>query len=106
MGTLALPMNSNNALARLRPRSQHEYRQLPLFGGILDAFAEWMLNRGFSLVTGRADINALRRLVPWFQRRRKRSVDDLRAADVAEARRYYRRRQPLMAAAVGKLGQF
>ena len=99
-------MNINNALARLRPRSQHEYPQLPLFGGILDAFAEWSLERGFSLDTGRADVNALRCLVPWFRRRRKRSVDDLRATDVAEARRYYRRRQPLWAAAVGKLGQF
>jgi site-specific recombinase XerD len=99
-------MNINNALARLRPRSQHEYRQLPLFGSILDAFAEWILNRGFSLDTGRADINALRRLVPWFQRRRKRSVDDLCATDVVEVRRYYRHRQPLFAAAVGKLGQF
>ena len=40
MGRLALPMKINNALARLRPRSQHEYRQLPLFGGIANALLE------------------------------------------------------------------
>jgi site-specific recombinase XerD len=99
-------MNINNTLARLRPRSQHEYRQRPLLGGILDAFAEWILERGFSSDTGRTDVNALRRLAPWFQRRRKRSVDDLRAEDVVEALRYYRHCQPQWAAGVGKLGQF
>ena len=103
---LDLHMNIPNPLGRLRPRSQHLYRQLPIFGPIMDAFAQWILERGFSLDTGRADLNAFQRLVPWFMRRRKRAVDDLTSDDVAEARRYYRLRQPLSAAAIGKLGQY
>jgi site-specific recombinase XerD len=99
-------MNTTNSLARLRPPSQHQYRQLPIFGGIIDAFAQWNLECGFSLKTVRFDLNSIRRLVPWFQRRRKQIADDLTAEDVAEARSYYRLRNPHWAAAIGKLGNF
>lgn len=99
-------MTTNNALARLRPRSQHLYRRLPLFGRIMDAFAQWSLDRGFSIKMARFHVEALMRLVPWFQRRRKRSVEDLSADDIEEARRYYRHRYEHRAAGVRKLGQF
>lgn len=96
----------NNALARLRPRSQHQYRLLPLFGKIMDAFARWSLERGFSIKMARFHIEALQRLVPWFQRRGKRSVEDLSADDIEEARRFYRHRKEHLAAGVQKLGEF
>ncbi len=99
-------MNINNALARLRPRSQHHYRQLPLFGGIMDAFAQWSLERGFSIKMARFHVEALMRLVPWFQRRGKRRVKDLSAEDIEATRRFYRRRNPHRAAGVQKLGEF
>ena len=99
-------MNTLNALARLRPRSQHQYRRLPLFGRIMDAFAQWSLDRGFSIKMARFHVEALMRLVPWFQRRRKRLVKDLSADDIEEARRYYRHRYEHRAAGARKLGQF
>ena len=100
------PMNTTNALARLRPRSQLQYRQLPLFGRIMDAFASRSLERGFSLDTARSHIASLQRLVSWFRRRGKRTAKDFRAEDISEARRYYRLRNPQRAAGVQKLGQF
>lgn len=95
-------MNVTNALARLPPRSQHHYSQLPLFGRIMDAFAGWSLNRGFSIKTARFHIASLHRLVPWFQRRGKRSVEDLSADDITKVRRYYRLRNPHWAAGAQK----
>lgn len=99
-------MNINNALARLRPRSQNQYRQLPLFGGIMDAFAQWSLEQGFSIKMARFHVEALLRLVPWFQRRGKHGVKDLSAEDIEATRRFYRHRNPHRAAGVRKLGEF
>ncbi len=72
----------------------------------MDAFAGWSLERGFSLDTARSHIASLQRLVPWFRRRGKRSVDIFCAEDIAEARRYYRLRNANWAAGVQKLGEF
>ena len=99
-------MNSTNLLKRLWPQAHHQYRRLPIFGQILEQFGQWSLQQGFALGTVRLDLDSLRRLVPWFQRRDKRTVDDLSATDVAEARAYYRRRNPHWAGAVRKLGRF
>ena len=72
----------------------------------MDAFARWSLERGFSIKMARLHVEALQRLVPWFQRRGKRSVEDLSAHDIEEARRFYRHRNEHRAAGVHKLGEF
>lgn len=99
-------MNATNMLARLWPQAHDQYRRLPIFGEILGEFMQWSLQQGFALRTTRLDMDSLRRLVPWFQRRGKRNLDELAAADVAAARVYYRLRNPHCAGAVRKLGRF
>jgi site-specific recombinase XerD len=77
---------------------------LPIFGSIVEDFARWCLGRGFSVKTISMQLDSLRRLVPWFRRRGKRSIKDVTADDIAEARSFYRRRKWWLAAGMRELG--
>ena len=92
------------SLRQIKQRSWQRYRCLPLFGSIVDDYARWCLDRGFSVRTVGMHLDAFRRLVPWFRRRGKRSIADLSLTDFREARRFYRVRKPWLCAGIRRLG--
>jgi len=92
-------------LRRIKPGVYWQYRDLPLFGDLFDDFADWSQTRGYSIKTTSLQVDSLRWLVPWFRQRRKHSIDDVTADDLAEAWRYCYRRRPYSAGAVRTLGE-
>src|SRR5258708_23909961 len=79
---------------------------MPVFGGVVDDFAQWSLSRGFAVKSVSVQLDTWRRLVPWFQRRSKRSVEAFTTNDIAEVRRFYRLRNPQFAASIREFGDF
>jgi len=99
-------LKSRQPLRQVKPRDYGHYRQLPVFGAVVDDFAQWSLSRGFAVKSVSLQLDTLRRLVPWFQRRSKRSVEDFTTNDIAEVRRFYRLRNPQFAASIREFGDF
>src|SRR5260370_26901711 len=62
-------LKSRQPLRQVKPRDYGHYRQLPVFGAVVDDFAQWSLSRGFAVKSVSLQLDTLRRLVPWFQRR-------------------------------------
>ena len=87
-----------------KPGSWRQYRELPVFGSIVDDYARWCLDRGFALHTISMHLDALRRLAPWFLRRNKLKVTDLSVNDLTVVRRFYRARKRWLCPAVYWLG--
>jgi integrase/recombinase XerD len=99
-------LKSRQPLRQVKPRDYGHYRQLPVFGAVVDDFAQWSLSRGFAVKSVSLQLDTLRRLVPWFQRRSKRSVEVFTTNDIAEVRRFYRLRNPQFAASIREFGDF
>lgn len=91
-------------LLQIKPRTAQQYRDLPVFGSIVDDYVRWCLERRFAVSTISGHLTTLRRLVPWFLRRRKRSVADLSSEDLIEVRRFYQGRKPWLCPAIRWLG--
>ena len=49
-------------IAELQPKTQSAYRGLPVFGGIVDAFATWCHREGFNPGTIRNQLKDVKRL--------------------------------------------
>lgn len=90
-------------LRRVKPGAWQRYRSLPIFGGVVDEFARWCLDRGFAAGTISQHLDVLRRLVPWFLRRGRRSLEEFSEEDIEAARRFYRVRKPWFGAGIGWL---
>jgi site-specific recombinase XerD len=94
------------SLRRIKRQGYWRYRELPVFGSIVDGYADWCLSRGFSVLTISGHLATFRLLLPWFRRKHKRSVDELTTDDVAGLRRVYRPRNRHFAGALRELGDF
>ena len=93
-------------LRQIMRRKYCWYRELPIFGGIVDDYAEWCLNRRFSVKTTTAYLEAFRRLLHWFRRKHKQSLDELTTDDIAGLRGFYRLRDRRFAGALRELSDF
>ena len=93
-------------LRQIMRRKYLWYRELPIFGGIVDDYAAWCLNRRFSVKTTTAYLEAFRRLLHWFRRKHKQSLDELTTDDIAGLRRFYRLRDRRFAGALRELSDF
>jgi integrase/recombinase XerD len=99
-------MKTPSSLGHIYPKVQHRYRMLPFFGGIIEGFTSWCLDRGFSQAKVRGHVAGLRRLVPWFLGKHKQTPEDLSVDDIADAQHFYSNRTPLLARGVLALGEF
>src|ERR1022692_1356914 len=106
---------SNQTAGRLDPGPQlwdsephggRKYRRLPIFGRIIDDFVAWSRSRGYSPATLDAHLLPVRGLALWFQRRGRRSCQDLTADDLAAARKVYRERKPHWVRGIARWGEF
>src|SRR5437867_8078041 len=99
-------MKATSPLAQIFPQAQHRYRMLAFFGRIIEGFTSWCFDRGATPSKVRGHLTGLRRLVPWFHCKHKQSPEDLSADDITDAQHFYRKRMPLLAAAVVAVGEF
>ncbi len=83
---MAAGMNTIPSLVLIRPRDHERYRQLPLFGDVLDGFVPWAFGRGYKIHTVYQQLDAVRHLAAWFRRTGRRSLAELSAEDLAAAR--------------------
>jgi integrase len=88
------------------PHGGRKYRRLPIFGRIIDDFVAWSRSRGYSPATLDAHLLPVRGLALWFQRRGRRSCQDLTADDLAAARQVYRVRKPHWVRGIARWGEF
>ena len=89
-------MKTITTLVQVRPRDHDHYRQLPIFGCCLDDFVPWAFGRGYTIHTVYLQLDAVRHLAAWFQRRGRRSIAELTTDDLATAHHCFatRRRDP------------
>jgi site-specific recombinase XerD len=86
-------MKTITTLVQVRPRDHHRYRQLPIFGCLLDDFVPWAFGRGYTIHSVYLQLDAVRHLSAWFRRRGRRAIGELTADDLAAAHRCFATRQ-------------
>jgi hypothetical protein len=89
-------MKTITTLVQVRPRDRDHYRQLPIFGCLLDDFVPWAFSRGYTIHTVYLQLDAVRHVSTWFRRRGRRSITELTADDLAVAHHCFatQRRDP------------
>src|SRR5271169_4465358 len=75
-------LKPTQALRRIKRREYWRYQELPIFGSLVEDYVGWFLRQGFAVQTVSMHLDVLRRLVPWFRRRHRRSIDDLTEDDL------------------------
>jgi hypothetical protein len=68
-------------LTTLYPRAFRKYLSLPLFGLVMEAFAVWLKERGFTYESSRFEIRMVARMSRYFCRRGLQCLTDLTASD-------------------------
>ena len=53
-------MKTITTLVQVRPRDRDHYRQLPIFGCLLDDFVPWAFSRGYTIHTVYLQLDAVR----------------------------------------------
>jgi len=91
---LASGMKTIPSLVGVRPRDHQHYREIPIFGRLLDDFVPWAFGRGYTIHTVYLQLDSVRRLGTWFSKRGRRSARALTADDMAAAHRCFIRRRP------------
>ena len=79
-------MKTIPTLVQIRPRDHERYRQLPLFGRLLDQFVPWAFGCGYKIHTVYQQLDAIRHLATWFRQRGRRTFAELSADELALAR--------------------
>jgi integrase/recombinase XerD len=92
-------MKTITTLVQVRPRDHDHYRQLPIFGCLLDDFVPWAFGRGYTIHSVYLQLDAVRHVSAWFWRRGRRSIAELTTDDLAAAHLCFatRRRDPRFA---------
>jgi hypothetical protein len=83
-------------LVHVRPRDHQRYREIPIFGRLLDDFVPWAFGRGYTIHTVYLQLDSVRHLGTWFRKKGRRSVGALIADDLTVAHRCFstQRRDP------------
>src|SRR5438309_249665 len=89
-------MKNTPTLVHVRPRDHQRYREIPIFGRLLDDFVPWAFGRGYTIHTVYLQLDSVRHLGTWFRKKGRRFVGALTAADLAAAHHCFstRRRDP------------
>jgi len=99
-------MKTKPLLIALRPRNFIRWRDLPLFGPILDEFVQWMANAGYSLGTIGKYLQGFPAIVRWLRRRRITVLGQLTQQQLHLAHFYYCAKQQETSCVIGALESF
>ena len=78
-------MKNTYTLVHVRPRDYQRYRDIPIFGRLLDDFVPWAFGRGYTIHTVYLQLDSVRHLGTWFRRKGSSSVGALTTDDLAAA---------------------
>jgi integrase/recombinase XerD len=83
-------MNTSSFLCIVRPAAHARYRQLPVFGELLDEFVGWAKTKGYTNASIYLQLDSLRRLERWRRRSRQSwSVENITEAALLAAKRRF-----------------
>lgn len=81
----------------IRPRSYKKYLALPIFGPIIDDFAEWSRQRGYTRGSIRNQLAETRQLVDFLLKKDLQTVDQLTHGDFDAAWHHFHHNRPAIA---------
>jgi site-specific recombinase XerD len=90
----------------IRPRSYKKYLALPIFGPIIDDFAEWSHQRGYTRGSIRNQLAETRQLVDFLQKKGLQAVDQLTHGDFDAAWFHFHHNRPAIAGTVRNIQKF
>jgi integrase/recombinase XerD len=93
-------------LTELFPKACDEHRSLPLLGGILDAFDDWLIRRGYRFFTRQCYILRCTAIEEYFRRRGPRSLALLTPEKLQQCQLFFRNRPGGISNTVGCLQRF
>ena len=93
-------------IAQLRPKAQSIYQRLPVFGGIVEAFANWCHREGYTFSTIRNQLKDIKHLAYFLQRCDVRALEELKAQHLEAAWRRYHREKPNMGGTIRQVQRF
>jgi integrase/recombinase XerD len=93
-------------LTELFPKAYDEHRSLPLLGGILDAFDDWLIRRGYRFFTRQCYILRCTAIEEYFRRRGPRSLALLTPEKLQQCQLFFRNRPGGISNTVGCLQRF
>lgn len=99
-------MNTKRHSHLVWPGVRSRYRQLPLFGPIVDQVVSWLRQEGYAETTIRGYFKFLGRLVRRLQRRRGPDLRRLSRSDLEAAYEHFRGREPGLAGSIRTFGRF
>jgi site-specific recombinase XerC len=67
-------------LATLFPKAAHRYLSLPLFGTVVDGFADWLLEQGYTERSRRFEVRVVVHMDRYLRRRGIQCIEDLSPA--------------------------
>jgi len=93
---VASVMKNTPSLVQVRPRDHQRYREIPIFGRLLDDFVPWAFGRGYTIHTVYLQLDSVRHLGKWFRKQGRHSLGGLTEDDLTTAHRCFstRRRDP------------
>jgi integrase/recombinase XerD len=93
-------------LTELLPKAYAEHRSLPLLGGILDDFDDWLIQRGYRFFTRQCYILRCTAIEGYFRRRGPRSLALLTPEKLQQCQLFFRHRPGGISNTVGCLQRF
>jgi len=86
-------MKNTPSLVQVRPRDHQHYREIPIFGCLLDDFVPWAFGRGYTIHTVYLQLDSVRHLGTWFRKKGRHSVGGLTEDDLTTAHHCFSRRR-------------
>lgn len=93
-------------LTELFPKAYDDHRSLPLLGGILDDFDDWLIQRGYRFFTRQCYILRCTAIEGYFRRRGPRSLAALTPGKLRQCQLFFRHRPGGISNTVGCLQRF
>jgi site-specific recombinase XerD len=93
-------------LTELVPKAYAAHRSLPLLGGVLDDFDDWMIQQGYRFFTRQCYILRCTAIEGYFRRRGPRSFALLTPEKLEQCRQFFRHHPGGISNAVGCLRRF
>ncbi len=99
-------MKNSTFLRQLFPIAYQRFAATPIFGGVTNAFAQWLDKRGYSHHSLRFHLSSLGLLSRWLLRRGRMSLAAIDQQILAAAHQSFLRRSPHVGGTVGAMELF
>ena len=99
-------MKNSTFLQQRFPRCHQRFATLPVFGGLVGVFLQWLDQRGYTRSSLRNHLSALRQLSRWLVRRHITSLAALDQQILSTAHKSFMRRKPHVGGPIHAMSRF